>query len=474
MQLGNLSSHLTSNSKVSDPVGPGSNFHGRQKSDSSSIGSRRKSDASSRKSETSINNSLATTAKSANSSSKAGKLLKIKKHTAQLSKANTVSNMLAIDGSEEFVTIHGDSADIGREKVVIPIDGSMTATDLIADTLDECNISLSRMDDYCLYDVIGRECEGLWLTDYTRSMNDTEKPLLLISMMKPSEGLSRRFEIKNEALAPDPVDGLAVGSKESRREAYQSGEGEGNEANFASHHLFKFPRDCPYFLTVGPYNANRDAVLHLITNATSIVGSSEDKDKCTIRLYAPDVHQQHCWVCKEYDTDNETKYKYISIAPFPGAYVRVNDKEISSKVNIFTGDIITIGQHYIFLFKDPTAASKDTTSPESTARLTPESEEAQLPHSPAHAGPTLSFTPNRQQELLTKVFATMSHSEAGYKLTPAYLLILALEHSLQAMDASEVSEFVSTLCSEFQVTVLVSNALYFSRCNTTCPFQNSI
>lgn len=401
--------------------------------------------------------------------SKAGKTLKKKKKAAM---TNSASNMLAIDNTEEFITIHGDRVDIGMDELSIPIDGSMTVRDLIADVLEECDISLARVDDYCLCDVIGRECEGLWLTDYARDMNDTEKPLLLISMMKPSEGLSRRFEIKNVSKdeetsshcnSSNPGDHLSYEMRNFRRHHSQSLSSISNVTDYNSQTL-KFPTDCPYFLTIQSFDAQQDAVLHLISCSTSIIGNSEDEDKCNVRLYAPDILTQHCWICKVYDNENEAEYKCVSLAPFPGAQVRVNDEEITHKTNIQAGDIVTLGQHYIFLFKDPTSSTEDGRDRKSLTRdtLASNSEEKSSLyedegqwHEVMNSAMSMSFPSDRQDELLSKIFSMVSPMDGGYKLTPAYLLALALDHSRQAMKKDDLTVFLTKLCSDFQNTILV-------------------
>lgn len=387
--------------------------------------------------------------------------------------------MLAIDDAEEFITIHGDRNDIGVDEVIIPIDGSMTVRDLVADVLEECEISLARVDDYCLCDVIGRECEGLWLTDYARDMNDSEKPLLLISMMKPSEGLARRFEIKNVGKEEEIGshgsnsyldDHLGFTAERDLTIASQSLSSISNTTDGYDCLTLKFPSDCPYFLTINSFDTQRDAVLHLISRTTSIIGSSEDEDKCNVRLFAPDILSQHCWVCKVYDDENESEYKCVSVAPFSGAQVRINDEAITCKTNIQPGDIITLGQHYIFLFKDPTSPKEDSGSDsKSLTRHTLSNSEGKtelyeehrqwhdLSHDLSHGALALSFSSDKQEELLSKIFKTSSCEDEDFKLTPAYLLALALDHGRQVMMRDEFAGFLTRMCSEFQTTILVSD-----------------
>ncbi|XP_067928285.1 ras-associating and dilute domain-containing protein-like isoform X2 [Watersipora subatra] len=464
-------SHRDGNIKISEPVGPKPAKHGRQKSgDTTSIGSSKQSNSSLRKTATvnmsSLANSSAANARSLENLAQVGRTLKKKKNEGMSSSA---SNMLAIDDTEEFITIHSDGANLGLSEIAVPIDGSMTVRDVIADVLEECSVSLARVDDYSLCDVIGREVEGIWLTDYTREMNDSEKPLLLISMMKPSEGLSRRFEIKSGAKdtdiasqsASNPEDNLSYEMRAFTRHTSESLSNVSNLTDYNSQAL-KFPTDCPYLLTIQSYDAQHDSVLHLINNTTSIIGSSEDEDKCSMRLFAPDILGQHCWVCKVYDNENETQYKCISLAPFPGAQVRVNDGEITKKTNIEVGDIVTLGQHYIFIFKDPTSSQKNqdattlsrdemTSSMEAKPLLHAEDREWRSVTKTAHS---ISFSPDKQEQLLTNIFTTCSPVDDCYMLTPAYLLVLALEHSRQTMKQQDLSQLLTKLCLEIQGTIL--------------------
>ena len=475
----------TASSKVAEPVGPNPHKHGRQKSDSTgSIGSRKKSDASSKKSSASLATSnlklgSAATARSMENLSKAGKTVRKKKAGRGMN--NSQSNMLAIDDAVEYITIHSDRTEMGVDEVVVPIDGGMTVRDLIADVLEECEISLARVDDYVLCDVIGREVEGLWLTDYARDMNDSEKPLLLISMMKPSEGLARRFEIKNVS-KEDETGSQGTSNHEDQMSPFEIRDFQRHTSTSLSsisnvtdynNQTLKFPTDYPYFLTIQSFDTQHDSVLHTVSRTTSIIGSSEDDDKCNIRLYAPDILPQHCWVCKVYDDENETEYKCISLAPFPGAEVRINEEDITQKTNIKGGDIITLGQHYIFLFKDPTSPDKEGASnSQSMVRHTMNGgSEEQLPHKPTLYGEnrqwhdvinhamSFSFTLDKQDEVLTKIFSIMKWSDEGYKLTPSYLLALAVDNARHMMRKEELVTFLTKISSNFQNIIWVGGAI---------------
>lgn len=455
-----------------DPISPLAlkGKHARQKSDNdtASIGSRNKSDASRKSASKTLANSAAANARSMENLSKAGKTVKKKQRVG-----NAMSNMLAIDDTEEFVTVHGDRHELGADEVVIPIDGGMTVRDIITDVLDECEISLAKVDDYTLCDVIGREMEGLWLTDYSREMNDNEKPLLLISMMKPSEGLSRRFEIKNtqrESEDPDVHasvaaldDHISFEKKNIQRQTSASiSSGISNVTDYNSQTL-KFPTDVPYFLTIQSFDSQRDAVLHLVSRTTSIIGRSEDEDECSMRLFAPDILPQHCWVCKVYENEDDQKYKCISLAPFPGAVVKINDEEISKKTNIKAGDIIALGRYYVFLFKDP-KYPKSLAADTKALSLHSPVEEKQLPlyasdkrwHDVVNGVMTLTFTADKQNELLSKIFNIMNPTDEGYKLTPAYLMALALDHARHVMNGDEYGNFLTQMCTDFQQIVWVS------------------
>lgn len=409
--------------------------------------------------------------------SKAGKT--VKKKQKKRSVSNSMSNMLAIDNTEEFITIHGDRMDLGVDEVVIPIDGAMTVRDIITDILDECDISLTKVDDYILCDVIGREMEGIWLTDYAREMNDSEKPLLLISMMKPSEGLSRRFEIKNTQkddevashMASNLDEHISFESRNMQRQASASLSSVSNITDYNSQTL-KFPSENPYFLTIQSYDSQQDAVLHPISRSTSIIGSSVDEDECSMQLFAPDILPQHCWVCKVYESEEDFEYKCISLAPFPGASVRINDVDITKKTNIRPGDLISLGGYYVFLFKDPNSAKHGILDSKAITRHTTSGDGKPLSlyendqwHDIVNGAMHLSFSADKQVELLQKLFAIFDPSAPsanGFKLSPVYLMALALDHARHVMNTEDFENFLTRMCTDFQTTVWVSYVCHFT------------
>lgn len=471
-----------------DPVSPLANKQNKPKRLASDAS--KKSGDSSRKSSRDVTSTLASSAAanahSMENLSKVGKTLKKKsKKSGVRTMSNSMSNMLSIDDAEEFITIHGDRSELGVDEVVIPIDGSMTVRDIITDVLEECEVSLARNDDFCLCDVIGREMEGIWLTDYARDMNDSEKPLLLISMMKPSEGLSRRFELKPVSRDDDTAShgtsvlGENISFGLHKRHVSTSLSSISNVTDYNQQQM-KFPTDTPYFLTVQSYDPRHDSVIHPITRSTSIIGSSEDEDKCNIRLYAADIQPQHCWICKVYDSEDDTEYKCVSLAPFPGASVSINDVAITCKTNIKPGDVVTLGSHYIFLFKDPTRADSERTNSHSLARHT-SNEGAhhmfgadQAWRDIEHGAMNIQFSADKNQEVLEKIIHIMSPRDEGFKLTPCYLLALMLENARVVMNKISLGDFLVKMANEVQNTVWVSSMTLHHSLLVVCSHSPSL
>lgn len=78
-------------------------------------------------------------------------------------------------------------------------------------------------------------------------------------------------------------------------------------------------------------------------------GENEEGSKVDLVLFAPDILLRHCYVHR-HSNGNPTL-----LNPCQGATVTRNGETLSKEEELRPGDVIGVGQHYLFLFKDPLA-----------------------------------------------------------------------------------------------------------------------
>ncbi|XP_070581241.1 ras-associating and dilute domain-containing protein-like isoform X2 [Ptychodera flava] len=134
---------------------------------------------------------------------------------------------------------------------------------------------------------------------------------------------------------------------------------------------YKPPLDFPYFLMLRGYSPETDLVLYVLNEQVSMIGRMQEDEeldednKPDISLSAHDILPQHCWVCKKpanrsYRISDtvENCAMVVSLEPLPIAKVTVNGVSVTKETELKPGDLIAMGNHYVFLFKDPTTTKE--------------------------------------------------------------------------------------------------------------------
>lgn len=127
-------------------------------------------------------------------------------------------------------------------------------------------------------------------------------------------------------------------------------------------YTFLCPAVCPYFLTLRGYDATKDFVIYPLKAKTLTVGRSRGQED-DIVLVADDVQDVHCRIQLHTSPPNhphklhkERHYWYhLQITVIDGAHVYLNGRRVDHFVTVVPGDLLGVGQHYLFLYKDLTA-----------------------------------------------------------------------------------------------------------------------
>ena len=208
-----------------------------------------------------------------------------------------------------------------------------------------------------------------------------------------------------------------------------------------------------------------------------------------VSLWAPDIKPQHCGihhVRPESSHLESDKGAYAtSLKPSQGALVKRNGISITQETLLHNGDLLGLGEYYLFMFKDPTASESLPYS-----ELIP----VQMPGSPlaeplcnscVSSGTTTSrrlgnrlhllpclmgaedqelslvYDPEQEESILREIFTTVAAQRGGEpKLTAALLLCLCLQRSAVHFSTATLRKLLLRIASEVQTTVWVGISFY--------------
>uniref|UniRef100_A0A8D2ZP27 Si:ch211-176g6.2 n=1 Tax=Scophthalmus maximus TaxID=52904 RepID=A0A8D2ZP27_SCOMX len=161
------------------------------------------------------------------------------------------------------------------------------------------------------------------------------------SRATPSEG----SRATTETLCPQRPRGEREGEESEREETESSDD---NTTQYSIHP----PHDCPYLLLLQGCSPAQDFVIYLLAGTKIGIGQQSDPDdgsKHDILLFATDILSRHCYFHR-HGAGGPT-----ALCPCPDALVTRNGEVLRKEVQLSPGDVIGLGQCYLFLFKDPLA-----------------------------------------------------------------------------------------------------------------------
>ena len=516
--------------------------------------------------------------------------------------------------------IFGPAISPGTQYKSVLASSNSLADELVKEALDRYAISRQYCRHFVLCDVIGQFVaasyagdgddrlplsEGVWQEECIRIIGDNERPLILQSFWKPSEGFSRRFELRNrgefvsveqyEAKQPSAVDGSkpvrdddvsstrrtqdenhnhvdsdTSSSRTSKRhkrgshrrvktatpemdsslssasdlaqiqanmrhlvennvtseyesshqsssyrklttttttsnsgarfdcsvttQSWSNSLGASVTGGGDSNTFSRMNGDTPFIINLKGFQPERDNLVHFLSNHSTVVGCDMMKlgvdDIC---LPASDVLSQHCRVARPDGDDDDGR---CTVEPFQGALVKVNNRPILQRSPLLPGDVLSLGNHYVFMFRHPKverhydqnnfalirllnsgslgAAAKyyhpgdvipSTPVPHAVAAIpTQQSEPTQVvewrkqrleKYNDDIKRLKMSYKQKQEDELLKRILTVTDSSASVYKLAPSFLLAACVEYAATHFEQVHVRELLLKIANSTKTLVLV-------------------
>ena len=258
---------------------------------------------------------------------------------------------------------------------------------------------------------------------------------------------------------------------------------------------FIAPTDTPYLLLLKGCSNADDFLYHRLDEQLAVVGCPvhhiETDQSPDIVLLAPDILSHHCILSKQVESsapDFEQDYDVnfaVYLEPSRSADVCINGADVSSPTKLNPGDLVSFGKHYYFLFKDPTQVA------ESSMKLTwvnhlkqfnkllmsqrlqsfpggitsnSETNVVDVQDEPSSIL-QLSYLPQDEDELLDMIMNIVDLAGDGYKLSPAYMLIMCIEHSARYHTELQTRQLLIKMSNAIQTVASVRLTINMAKCN---------
>ncbi|XP_029015316.1 ras-associating and dilute domain-containing protein-like [Betta splendens] len=315
----------------------------------------------------------------------------------------------------------------------------------------------------------GEDADGLGIW---RSLSEMD-----LSAMEKEASRAQHTMLREDPDAEADKEVLQIGTEKEETESSDD-----NTTQYSIHPPFEFP----YFLLLQGYSHRQDFVIYLLSGTTTILGcckehcngEDEERLKVDVLLFAPDVLPQHCCV-RRLDSNNPTstgehRKTQTMLKPLHGAPVTRNGSFLKGEVELNPGDLVGLGKHYLFLFKDPTSTSASLQTPLWMTRICPN---VDLKATPACSScgssiatkrflrktvpprwrdlegteASINYGLEQEEKVLQKILNMLDPCGNEPKLTPAFLLSLCIQHSASTFELTHLRQLLLRIASKIQL-----------------------
>ncbi|XP_032392933.1 ras-associating and dilute domain-containing protein-like isoform X1 [Etheostoma spectabile] len=285
---------------------------------------------------------------------------------------------------------------------------------------------------------------------------------------------------QQSALREDPE---AEADKDVLRLGMEKEETESSDDNTTQYSIHP-PFDFPYFLLLQGYSHRQDFVIYLMSGTTTIFGccrehcngEDEERLKVDILLFAPDVLPQHCCVRRLDSSTGEHRKTLTMLKPLHGAPVTRNGFLLKEEEELNPGDLVGLGKHYLFMFKDPTSTSGSLQTPPWMTTLCPNAD-TKTSSSCLSCGSSVTikklkrkplpplwrdlegteavviYELEQEERVLQEILDMLDPSGSEPKLTPAFLLSLCIQHSAATFELTHFRQLLLRIASQIQLVM---------------------
>uniref|UniRef100_A0A8C2WFV4 Si:ch211-176g6.2 n=1 Tax=Cyclopterus lumpus TaxID=8103 RepID=A0A8C2WFV4_CYCLU len=225
-----------------------------------------------------------------------------------------------------------------------------------------------------------------------------------------------------------------------------------------------FPKDRSFTLLLCGksffFFCTQDFVIYLLDGPDLAFGRQsdhEDDTKPDTLLFATDILLRHCHFHR-HGVGGPTV-----LCPCPNAAVMRNGEALTKEVQLDPGDVIGMGQRYLFLFKDPFASAhkvrvgQDNAAPEPGMTVSPRNRRLPFVKSPESHSTTLEYESEDQERVVKEIVALGRTSvKDGPPLTFAFLLCLCVQYSSTCLHTSDLRRLLLLIASAVQSAMWVS------------------
>uniref|UniRef100_A0A8C9V8J3 Ras association and DIL domains 2b n=1 Tax=Scleropages formosus TaxID=113540 RepID=A0A8C9V8J3_SCLFO len=301
----------------------------------------------------------------------------------------------------------------------------------------------------------------------------------LSEMDLPAQGQDSWAHEAPSCNAPEPRANKEAYSPSTEKEETESSDD--NATQYSIHPPFDFP----YFLLLQGYSYRQDFVIYLMTGPSTIFGrcsehsTGEDVERLNVDvpLAAPDVLPQHCCVRRVETPGGGAGGKTLTLLrPLGHALVVHNGIPLKAETELHPGDLVRLGEHYMFMFKDPTSEAASCLPPwlsrlsgthseltlcgmcgssnaETKDSLPPAETVAPLLRGPDGQDLVLFYELEQEDRVLKDILGLVDPHGADPKLTPAFLLCLCIQHSAMHFEMSDMRCLLLRIASQVQMTM---------------------
>ncbi|KAL7857061.1 hypothetical protein SRHO_G00159600 [Serrasalmus rhombeus] len=247
------------------------------------------------------------------------------------------------------------------------------------------------------------------------------------------------------------------------------------------------PLHFPYFLLLQGFSYTQDFIIYSLSKSSIVFGhdaepADQEKERPAIdvKLWAPDIKEQHCCVrqlevgpASVPEQEPRRAADVTVLKPLRGAAVKRNGVSISEETELQSGDVIGLGDHYLFMFKDPVTEGMKSDPPAVTLSCLAESTQPPPPlckscalsvsegtvntlpclRDPGGRELVLVYDVEREDQVMKEIFTRVDSHDGTHKLTPSFLLCLCLQRSATHFPMADLRRLLLQIANEVQMSV---------------------